>query len=155
MTHPTFQLHHIGLLVKSIEIATELQVTRYGYQIASDIIHDPIQTAHVRFLRLPNGLNWLELVSPDDGNSKLSNALTKRGEGLHHICYEVTGIESAGEHLRQGRQMQLSGPTSAVAFGGRRIAWFMDRSGHLTELLEAGEGPFSLGSLSPIPLQEL
>jgi methylmalonyl-CoA/ethylmalonyl-CoA epimerase len=150
----SFQLHHIGLLVKSIEAATELQVARYGYRIESDIIHDPIQTARVRFLRLPWGANWLELVSPENEQSKLSNALARRGEGLHHLCYEVPDIEAACEHLRQGRQMLLSAATPAVAFAGRRIAWFMDRSGLLTELLEAGEGPFSLAALTLLPPKE-
>ena len=95
-----------------------------------------------------------ELVSPENENSKLSNVLAKRGEGLHHLCYEVPGIEAACEHLREGRQMMLSGPTPAVAFGGRRIAWFMDRAGLLTELVEAGAGPLSLATLAHLRAQE-
>ena len=154
MDTPSFQLHHIGLLVRSIEAATDLQVSRFGYRIESEIILDPIQTARVRFLRLANATQWLELVSPEDEHSKLSNTLTKHGEGIHHLCYEVPGIEEACEHLRQSRQMLLSVPTPAVAFGGRRIAWFMDRSGFLTELLEAGDGPFSLSTLYPATRQE-
>jgi methylmalonyl-CoA/ethylmalonyl-CoA epimerase len=154
MIAPSFQLHHIGMLVKSIENSTDLHVSRYGYGIESEIIHDSVQTARVRFLRLPAGRNWLELVSPEDEHSKLSNALAKRGEGLHHLCYEVPLIQSACEYLRQGKQMQLSGPTPAVAFGGRPIAWFIDRAGLLTELVEAGEGPLSLASLLSLPFQE-
>jgi methylmalonyl-CoA/ethylmalonyl-CoA epimerase len=154
MTQPTFLLHHIGMLVRDIEAATQLQVARYGYQIESDIIHDPIQTARVRFLRLSNATNWLELVAPEDEGSKLFNALTKRGEGLHHLCYEVSDLAAAITHLREGRQLLLSGPTPAVAFGGRCIAWFMDRTGLLTELVEAGTGPLTLASISPSPLKE-
>jgi methylmalonyl-CoA/ethylmalonyl-CoA epimerase len=125
-------------------------VARYGYCIESAVISDPVQTAQVRFLRLPLGQHWLELVAPMAGESKLANALAKRGEGLHHLCYEVSDIAAACEHLRAGRQMMLAGPTPAVAFGGRPIAWFMDRAGFLTELVEAGPGPLSLASiLSP------
>ena len=147
-----FQLHHIGLLVKDINAATDLQVARYGYRIESAIIDDPVQTAQVRFLRLPHGQQWLELVAPMAGESKLANALAKGGEGLHHLCYEVPEIGPACEHLWTGRQMMLAGPTPAVASGGRPIAWFMDRSGFLTELVEAGSGPLTLASLiSPHP----
>jgi methylmalonyl-CoA/ethylmalonyl-CoA epimerase len=145
----SFRLHHIGLLVRSIETATALQVARYGYQIESDIILDPVQTAHVRFLRLNQGTHWLELVSPASEQSKLSNALAKKGEGLHHLCYEVDDIATACEHLRQERQMLLSAPVPAVAFGGRPIAWFLDRAGLLTELVEAGQGPLSLDDIIP------
>jgi methylmalonyl-CoA/ethylmalonyl-CoA epimerase len=154
MTLPPFQLHHIGLLVKSIEQATDLHVARYGYRIESPIIQDPVQTARVRFLRLPGASQWLELVSPEAGRSKLAAALGKRGEGLHHLCYEVPDIQAACTHLREGRQMLLADPAPAVAFGGRKIAWFMDRAGLLTELVEAGPGPLSLDTLMPMTPQE-
>lgn len=149
-----FQLHHIGLLVKSLDVATDNHTSRYGYLIESEIIHDPVQTALLRFLRLPGAPNWLELVAPDGEGSKLSNALAKRGEGLHHLCYEVPDINAAFEHLRAGRQMPLAEPVPAVAFGGRKIAWFMDRAGFLTELVEAGPGPLLLATLSQkLPLE--
>jgi methylmalonyl-CoA/ethylmalonyl-CoA epimerase len=154
MNTPPFRLHHIGMLVKSIEKATELQAGRFGYRTETEPIHDPVQTAWVRFLRLPAGSHWLELVAPEDENSKLANALAKRGEGLHHLCYEVPQIVAACEALRHTRQLQLLGPTPAVAFGGRPIAWFMDRAGLLTELVEAGPGPLSLAALTPFPPQE-
>lgn len=150
----TFRLHHIGLLVASIEEATLIQRQRYGYLVESEIILDPVQTARVVFLRLPGGSNWLELVSPADDSSKLSNALKKRGEGLHHLCYEVEDIESACATLREQAQLMLAPPTPATAFQGRRIAWFMDRRGHLTELVEAGIGPFTLASICPPSTQE-
>lgn len=150
-----FQLHHIGMLVKSIESSARQQVERYGYRIESQIILDPVQTAHVQFLRLPGGAHWLELVSPVDDQSKLQNALAKKGEGLHHLCFEVPDLPAACEHLRAGRQFMLSGPTPAVAFGGRRIAWFMDRAGFLTELVESGEGPLQLRNIGSPPIPEI
>ena len=104
MTIPPFRFHHTGLLVKSMEAATALQVERYGYRIESPVIHDPVQTAFVRFLRLPGAAHWLELVSPEGERSKLAEALRKRGDGLHHLCYEVDDLDAACAHLRQSRQ---------------------------------------------------
>lgn len=149
-----FRLHHVGLLVASIEEAARIHSQRYGYLVESEVILDPVQTARVLFLRLPGGGNWLELVSPANDSSKLSNALKKRGEGLHHLCYEVDDIESACTSLREQAQLMLAPPTPATAFLGRRIAWFMDRRGHLTELLEAGDGPFNLASICSHSTQE-
>ena len=136
-----FRLHHIGLLVRSIEVATDLQVARYGYRIESGIIHDPVQTAWVRFLKIPGTDHWLELVAPDGAGSRLASALAKRGEGLHHLGYEVADMAAACASLRHG-QIPVAPPVPAVAFEGRRVAWFIDRAGLLTELVEGGAGPF-------------
>jgi methylmalonyl-CoA/ethylmalonyl-CoA epimerase len=138
-----FALHHIGVLVAEIEPAAQLYLARFGYQIASKIISDPIQTAYVQFLSLPGGANWLELVAPNGPTSKLMRAL-ERGGGLHHLCYEVAQIELAGAQLREQAMLPLGAPAPATAFGGRRIAWFMDRAGTLVELVEQGPGPLSL-----------
>lgn len=139
-------MHHIGYVVKNIPTAADTLVDRFGYRIESDVIEDPVQTALVQFLRLPGGRNWLELVCPNGPESKLSAALA-RGGGLHHLCYEVDDIEQACTELRTRRMMVLSAPVPAVAFGGRRIAWLIDRTPLLVELVESGEGPLTLASV--------
>lgn len=144
-----FRLHHTGLLVTDIAAAASGLLERFGYRSASAVIEDPLQTAQVQFLHLPGTGHWLELVAPNSKQSKLSNALRKGG-GLHHLCYEVTAIEAACSHLREQAMLLLSHPAPAVAFGGRRIAWFMDRTGLLIELVEAGAGPLTLDSLNSL-----
>ena len=141
-----FVLHHNGFLVKDVSAAAQDFVSRLGYVIKSDVIEDPVQTAYVQFLRQPGTTSWLELVMPNGVDSKLTNALRK-GSGLHHLCYEVGDIECACEHLRNHGMLMLAEPTPAAAFPGRRIAWFMDQSGFLVELLESGCGPLSLASI--------
>ncbi len=114
------------------------------------MIEDPVQTALVQFLRLPSGANWLELVAPNGPDSKLSSALAK-GEGLHHLCYEVDDIEAACVALRRQKMALLSAPAPAVAFTGRRVAWLLGRDRLLTELVESGPGPLSLAALAAGP----
>lgn len=138
-----FPLHHIGFLVPDIAVAAGDFSSRLGYVVDSEIIEDPVQTAYVQFLRQPGANNWLELVTPNGPRSKLLGALQKGG-GLHHLCYEVDDMERACVHLRGRSMLMIARPTPAVAFPGRRIAWFMDRSNFLLELLESGEGPLSL-----------
>jgi len=145
-TSPPLALHHVGTLVDDIEAATRRLVGRFGYAIESPVIGDPAQTARVRFLRLPGADHWLELVTPNGETSKLRNALRK-GVTLHHLCYEVADLAAALEHLRDSGMLVVGDPTPAVAFGGRRIAWLMDRHAPLVELLEAGAGPFGLAEL--------
>ncbi|HEY2759292.1 MAG TPA: VOC family protein [Pirellulales bacterium] len=142
-----FQLHHIGYLVNDMAASAATFAARFGYVIESDIIEDPRQTAKVQFLRQAGAMLWLELVTPTGPGSKLYNTLAK-GEGLHHLCYEVPSLEVAGQQLREQYMLPLGKTQPATAFPGRSIAWYMDRGSQLIELLEAGVGPLSLASLT-------
>ena len=131
-------LHHIGFLVPDIPTAAETYTRRYGYELTSDIILDPTQTAYVQFLRVPGDSVHLELVSPAGEQSKLSNALRKGG-GLNHLCYATNDIEAACRFLRTEQMMLLQPPVAAVAFPGRRIAWLMGADRTPIELVESGD----------------
>ena len=137
---PGLRLHHIGYIVADIPAAAGEWERRFGYSIETGIIEDPHQTALVQFLRLPGASHWLELVSPNGPLSKLSNALSK-GEGLHHLCYETDDLEASVTSLRSHGMFPVGLPVPGVAFGGRKIAWFLDRRRMLVELVETGPGP--------------
>ena len=131
------KLHHIGILVKDIAAAACAYAKRFRYEVRSPVIHDPVQTAYVQFLALPGDSSFVEFVSPDGPDSKLSNALRKGG-GLNHICYSTETIDSTCEELGAEGMHLIQAPVPAVAFPGRRIAWLMGRDGVLTELVERG-----------------
>ncbi len=130
-------LHHVGILVADIAQAGAAYVRTLGYEVRSEIVHDRVQTAYVQFLKLPRDRAYLELVSPDGERSKLANALRKGG-GLNHLCYSVPDIEAACRQLRAAGLFVLQAPVPAVAFGGRRIAWFMGGDRVPLELVERG-----------------
>jgi methylmalonyl-CoA/ethylmalonyl-CoA epimerase len=117
-------LHHVGHAVKAIEPVAEVYASRYGYVVCTPIIHDPLQTAYVQFLLLPGDSVYLELVSPDGPESRLSNAVRKGG-GLNHLCYIADDLEKTAEKLIECDMMLLSPPQPAVAFAGRRVCWLM------------------------------
>jgi len=131
-----FRLHHIGYLVGDLAEADVFR-DRFGYVVEGEIVEDPVQTAFVRFIRDPRSASLIELVMPTGPESKLTRALAKGG-GLHHLCYEVDDMNRACEHLRDQGMLALADPTPAVAFGAKRIAWFMDRGAMLIELVESG-----------------
>jgi methylmalonyl-CoA/ethylmalonyl-CoA epimerase len=130
-------LHHVGMLVKKIPEAVEFYV-QMGYEIKTPIIHDPIQTAYVRFLKLAADRVFLELVSPDGPDSKLATALQK-GEGLNHLCYYTEDIQACCQWLRESGFLLIAEPVAAVAFNGRRVAWFRGAARLLVEVVERGE----------------
>jgi methylmalonyl-CoA/ethylmalonyl-CoA epimerase len=137
-TLPPLSLHHVGIAVPDIATATALYTQRFGYTIASPVIHDPTQTAYVQFLRLPNETSFLEFVAPDSPTSKLSSVVA-RGGGLNHLCYSVTDIHATIEGLRSSGMVTLCEPVAAVAFPGRKIAWLLGTDRVPVELVEAGE----------------
>jgi methylmalonyl-CoA/ethylmalonyl-CoA epimerase len=131
------RFHHVGIVVKDIERSVEDCVQRFGYELRSGIIHDPMQTARVQFLSFPGEQVFLEFVSPDGPDSFLALAL-KKGGGLNHICYSTGDIDEACQQLRNDGLFLVRAPTEAVAFNGRKIAWLMGRGGILVELVERG-----------------
>jgi methylmalonyl-CoA/ethylmalonyl-CoA epimerase len=130
-------LHHVGVAVNDISQAADSFIARFGYKVKSAVIHDPAQTAHVQFLQLPGDSVYLELVSPDRSDSKLTNALNKGG-GLNHICYSTSDIDACCRQLRALGLFLLQAPVPAAAFPGRRIAWFMGQDRVPIELVEKG-----------------
>lgn len=135
---PRFRLCHVGYLVKDMSEADVL-CDRLGYVPESEAVEDEIQTARVRLLRQPGSDTRIEVIMPLGQAGKLTGALSKGG-GLHHMCYEVDDLDGARRHLRDRGMLEISAPTPAAAFDGRRIAWFMDRGAMLIELLESEGG---------------
>jgi len=136
------RLHHIGVAVRDLSSAAQSFEGALGYEIRSEVIHDPVQTAYCQFLKLPGYPPYLELVAPDGDESKLTGALA-RGGGLNHLCYAVADIEAACARLAARNMVMIQTPLPAVAFPGRRIAWLMDENRLLIELVEEGEDSWS------------
>jgi methylmalonyl-CoA/ethylmalonyl-CoA epimerase len=131
------RLHHIGLVVRSIEEsrAFYVDVLRYGERTA--VIHDPIQTAFVQFFSIPGSDHYLELVAPDSDTSKLRGA-SRKGMPLNHLCYSCENIAHMVSFLKESGCMVIQEPVPAVAFDGRFIAWLMAPDGLLIEIVERG-----------------
>ena len=50
---------------------------------------------------MPIGGSEVELVEPQEAESGLAKFLAKRGEGIHHICFEVDDIDAALVRLKE------------------------------------------------------
>ena len=120
---PNTTLHHIGLVVPSIqEVCPDCQISA-----------DPIQKVNVAFI-YQHGQK-LELIEPQGEKSPVSQSLQK-GTKLVHLCYEVENIEEAISLSAQHGFRCIAKPVPAVAFDQRCIAWVFHRTFGLIELLE-------------------
>jgi methylmalonyl-CoA/ethylmalonyl-CoA epimerase len=129
------RLHHIGIVVPQIRLVLEGFAASIGAQPDSAIIYDPLQQVSVAFMRPSGPGPAVELIEPGAENCPVSN-LARSGGGLHHLCYEVSDLETELESARSHGGIVVRKPLPAVAFGGRRIAWVFTRYRLLLEYLE-------------------
>jgi methylmalonyl-CoA/ethylmalonyl-CoA epimerase len=129
------RLHHVGYVVKSIDAIAQDYVSRFGYELSTQVIHDPLQTAFVQFLKLPGDQSYLEFVAPDGPESKLAAAAGKRG-GLNHLCYTAGPFEATIPMLEERGMRVISEPKPGIAFNGRSICWLVGDDPLPIELVE-------------------
>jgi methylmalonyl-CoA/ethylmalonyl-CoA epimerase len=132
-----FRYHHVGIAVQDLKTAIPAYKKFFGYELVSGPFDDPIQKVSVCFLTLKTGDPLIELVAPLGPVSPIDRIL-KRGGGTYHICYEVSDLGAAIEHMRKLGALLLNDPAPAVAFAMRNIAWLMAAEANLlVELLQA------------------
>ena len=138
MPHPPGRVHHVAIVVRSIEEALPFHRDRLGLALESVV---DIPTDGVRIAFLGVGESRVELVEPVDKSTGVARFLESRGEGFHHVCYEVANL--AETLLR----LEIDGveliDTSPRAGADGPVAFLHPRSCHvvLVELIEAHAGP--------------
>ena len=55
----------------------------------------PIEQDRVTIAFLPVGESKIELVQPTDDTTGVARFLASKGEGFHHVCFEVDDITAA------------------------------------------------------------
>lgn len=132
------RLHHIGYVLASIERGADDFARSLGATWDGKIVFDPLQKVRVTFLQGANAADPLiELVEPGGLESPVSRFM-ENGGGLHHLCYEVEGMESHLAFCKSAGALVIHQPVPAVAFEGRRIAWAVTQRRLLVEFLETG-----------------
>ena len=132
------RIGHIGIAVRDLERALIVYQETLGLSL-SRIQRTTDQMATTAFL--PIGNSEIELVQPATSDSDVAKFLEERGEGLHHICFEVDDIEGAMVDLRE-RGLQIIDETPRVGPEGERFTFIHPKSAHgvLVELYELPSG---------------
>ena len=137
LTSETFRFHHLGVAVAALPAAIPVYEDLFGYRLLSGPFEDPIQKVAVCFLaKSADDPFCIELVAPLGDDSPIAGVL-KKGGGAYHTCYECLDLDGELARMKSKRCLLLGDPVSAVAFGGRRIAWLYTPTRQLVALLEA------------------
>lgn len=135
---PPGRIHHVALVVASIEGSLELYRDRLGMPL--ELIMD-IPSDRVRIAFLGVGESKVELVEPTDDTTGVARFLAGKGPGFHHVCYEVANLAEELTRLAiDGIELIDSSPRRGAE---GPVAFLHPRScgGVLVELIEAPGGP--------------
>jgi methylmalonyl-CoA epimerase len=132
------KIHHVAVVVRDIENALGLYRDKLGLPVDAvmDMDYDKVIIGF-----LPVGEVKIELVQPTDTTTGVARFLESKGEGFHHVCFEVPDIQASLDKLAV---MGLSLIDSAPRKGGEGpVAFVHPKScnGVLVELIEAPDGP--------------
>jgi methylmalonyl-CoA/ethylmalonyl-CoA epimerase len=129
---PFGRFHHVGMAVQEIGRSMELLRSLLGAEPEGPRYEDSNQGVRIQFVRA--GDLRIELLESAGSPGPLDSIL-RRGIALYHVCYEVDDLDERLLGLVNGGAKVVSGPKSAVAFDGRRVA-FVIVQGLMIELVE-------------------
>lgn len=83
------KIEHIGIAVKDIETSTLLfeKLLNTPCYKTEEVISEGVKTAFFQ-----NGPNKIELLEATNADSPIAKFLEKKGEGIHHIAFDVEDI---------------------------------------------------------------
>lgn len=130
----TNRIDHIGIAVRSAQERLKFYKGFLGLQV-TDIEELPDRGLRVYFVKV--GDTRIELLEPMSDNSEVSGFLEKKGEGIHHIAFNVVGIDDAVRLAKESGLQPLSEEPKMGA-GNTRVLFLHPKTtgGVLVELVE-------------------
>lgn len=119
------KINHVAIVVRDIEESLKFWEEQLGLKL--DHI-EVVPTQHSRVAFIPVGDSEVELVQPTSSDSGLAAYLEKRGEGMHHICFEVDDIDAKLVELKE-KGVRLINETAEV-LPGRKMAFIHPKAGN-------------------------
>ena len=131
------RIYHLGYAVEDIEAASRFYTENFGAEPnGREVIEE--QSIIATMFRV--GESMIELVQPTRPDSPVGRFLERRGEGVHHVAYQVENLEAILRELKKNG-VELIDEEPRVGAGGTRVAFVHPKSafGVLTELVELPE----------------
>lgn len=129
------QISHLGMAVKNLEEAREFYRSVFGLE-SSDPILGGDGKIKVSMVQVGNAV--IELLQPIGSEGVVAKFLEKRGEGFHHICYEVDDINAEIASLKASG-IEVLGKAKPGAEGMSVFLHPRGTHGVLVELVEKEE----------------
>jgi len=91
------KIEHIGIAVKNLEKSNTLFAKLFG---KAHYKTESVESEGVNTSFFQVGENKIELLEATSENSPIAKFLKKKGEGVHHIAFDVTDIKAEIKRLQ-------------------------------------------------------
>jgi methylmalonyl-CoA/ethylmalonyl-CoA epimerase len=128
------RIHHLGYAVEDVGAASRFYKENFG---AVPTEPEVVEEQGIVATMFRVGESLVELVQPARPDSPVGKFLASRGEGFHHVAYQVDDLEAVLRHL-QSNGVELIDERPRIGAGGTRMAFVHPKGtfGVLTELVE-------------------
>lgn len=92
------KISHIGIAVNSLQEAVERYSALFGN---NDPHRETVAEQRVDIASFPVGDAVVELTAATDDLSPIAKFIAKRGEGIHHVAFEVEDVEQELRRLKE------------------------------------------------------
>lgn len=125
------KIDHIGIAVSDLESAKRLYEGSLGLKVEHEETLGEMKVAFI-----PVGEVNLELIQSSTEGGVIAKFIARRGEGVHHIAYEVEDVAAALVQLK-AQGVKLVDETPRAGAYGKQVAFLHPNSCHgvLTEIV--------------------
>jgi methylmalonyl-CoA/ethylmalonyl-CoA epimerase len=129
------RIEHVAIAVADIDAA----IAHYKDVWGLDVEHrERVEDQGVEEAMLPLGDSYLQLLGSTGPSTTVGKFLERRGEGLHHIAYEVDDLDAALSELK-AKGVPLIDEAPRRGGRGHMVAFVHPKGNHglLVELIQA------------------
>ncbi len=129
-------IHHLGVAVTDLDDAVATYLTLFGAELEH---RDTVPDQGVEAAAVLVGTSRIELLAPLGEDTPVGRFLAKRGQGMHHVAYEVEDVRSALDDLAAAGAELIDGEPRQGLFG-LQVAFVHPDAVHgvLTEVVSVG-----------------
>ena len=128
------RIHHLGYAVHDLEAAARFYEVNFGARPSEPEV---VEEQGIVATMFGVGESQIELVQPTRPDSPVGRFLERRGEGFHHVAFQVEDLEGALAELK-ANGVELIDESPRIGAGGTLMAFVHPKGafGVLTELVE-------------------
>lgn len=128
------KIEHVALAVADLDAAVQHYADVWGLEVSH---RERVEDQGVEEAMLPIGESYLQLLGPTGPDTTVGKFVAKRGEGLHHIAYEVDDLEAALAELK-AKGVPLIDEAPRLGGRGHMVAFVHPKGNHglLVELIQ-------------------
>jgi methylmalonyl-CoA/ethylmalonyl-CoA epimerase len=131
------KIQHVALAVSDMDAALAFYKDVWGLEANH---RERVESDGIEEAMLPLGDSFLQLIAPTSDDSTVAKFIDRRGEGLHHVAYEVDDVGASLDQLRSAGA-SLIDEQPRRGGGGHLVAFVHPKGNHgvLVELVQRTE----------------